>query len=98
MLVAQTCLTLCNPAPLSMEFFRQEYWGELPFPSPGDLPDPGIEPVSPALQAAALLLAIRKARTIALHLSNFCFAAPICNGEVDCRNNGKSDCRMHCHI
>ena len=37
-----------------MEFSRQEYWNELPFPSPGDLPDPGIEPQSPALQADAL--------------------------------------------
>ena len=36
-------------APLSMGFPRQEYWGRLPFPSPGDLPDPGIEPASPAL-------------------------------------------------
>jgi len=34
-----------------MEFFRQEYWSGLPFPSPGDLPDTGIEPRSPALQA-----------------------------------------------
>ncbi|ELR62335.1 hypothetical protein M91_01857, partial [Bos mutus] len=33
-------------SPLSMEFSRQEYWSELPFPTPGDLPDPGIEPVS----------------------------------------------------
>ena len=37
--------------PLSMEFSRQEYWSGLPFPSPGDLPDPGIEPGSPTLQA-----------------------------------------------
>ena len=37
-----------------MEFFRQEYCSGLPFPSPGDLPDPGIEPVSPALQADSL--------------------------------------------
>ena len=37
--------------PLSMEFSRQAYWNELPFPSPGDLPDPGIEPGSLALQA-----------------------------------------------
>ena len=42
-------------APLSMEFSRQEYWSGLSFPSPGDLPDPGIEPKSPALQADALL-------------------------------------------
>ena len=38
----------------SMEFSRQEYWSELPFPSPGDLPDLGIEPGSPALQADSL--------------------------------------------
>ena len=38
----------------SMGFSRQEYWSGLPFPSPGDLPDPGIEPRSPALQADAL--------------------------------------------
>ena len=41
--------------PLSMEFSRQEYWSRLPFPSPGDPPDPGIEPMSPALQADSLL-------------------------------------------
>ena len=57
MLVAQSCLTFCDPhglgcqAPLSMECSRQEYWSGLPFPSPGDLPDPGIEPRPPALQA-----------------------------------------------
>ena len=39
---------------LSMGFSRQECWSGLPFPSPGDLPDPGIEPRSPALQADAL--------------------------------------------
>ena len=38
-----------------MEFSRQEYWSGLPYPSPGDLPDPGIELRSPALQADALL-------------------------------------------
>ena len=52
-LVAQSCPTLCNSMdcspPLSMGFSRQEYWSGLPFPSPGDLPDPGIEPRSPAL-------------------------------------------------
>ena len=41
--------------PLSMEFSRQEYWSGLPFPSPGNLPNPGIEPGSPALQANSLL-------------------------------------------
>ena len=46
--------TVAHQAPLSMEFSRQEYWSGLPFPSPGDLPDPGIERGSPALQAEAL--------------------------------------------
>ena len=51
--VAQSCPTLCDPewtvayqAPLSMEFSKQEYWSEEPFPTPGDLPDPGIKPMS----------------------------------------------------
>ena len=61
MLVAQSCLTLCNPmdciihqAPLSLGFSRQEYWSGLLFPSPGDLPEPGIEPGSSALWADSL--------------------------------------------
>ena len=41
--------TVAYQAPLSMGFSRQERWSGLPFPSPGDLPDPGIEPRSPAL-------------------------------------------------
>ena len=57
-LVTQSCLTPVTPwtiacqAPLSTGFSRQEYWSGLPFPSPGDLPNPGIEP---ALQADSLL-------------------------------------------
>ena len=56
-LVSKSCLTLATPwtvahqAPLSMEFSRQEHWSGLPCPPPGDLPDPGIKPGSPALQA-----------------------------------------------
>ena len=46
--------TVAHQASLSMAFSRQEYWTGFPFPSPGDLPDPGIEPRSPALQADAL--------------------------------------------
>ena len=46
--------TISYQAPLSMEFSRQEYWSGLLFPSPGDLPDAGIEPGSPALQADTL--------------------------------------------
>ena len=46
--------TAAYQAPPSMGFSRQEYWSGLPFPSPGALPDPGIEPGSPAFQAYAL--------------------------------------------
>ena len=46
--------TVAYQAPPSIEFSRQEYWSGLPFPSPGDLPNPGIEPGSPALQADTL--------------------------------------------
>ena len=56
-------LYVAHQTPLSVGFSRQEYWSGLPFPSPGDLPDPGIEPRSPALQADALtseLVAIKK--------------------------------------
>ena len=42
---------VAHEAPPSMGFSRQAYWSGLPFPSPGDLPNPGIEPMSPALQA-----------------------------------------------
>ena len=60
-LVATSCSTLATPrttahqAPLSMGFPRQEYWSGLPFPSPGELPDPGTKPRSPELQADSLL-------------------------------------------
>ena len=46
--------TVAYQVPPSVKFSRQEYWSGLPFPSPGDLPDPGIESRSPALQADAL--------------------------------------------
>ena len=49
-----TTWTVAHQGPLSMGFSRQEYWSGLPFPSPGDLPDPGIEHGSPALEADAL--------------------------------------------
>ena len=60
--VTHSCLTLCNPmdwivahqAPLPMKFSRKEYWTGLPFPSPGDVPNPEIEHRSPALQVDSL--------------------------------------------
>ena len=59
-LVAESCLTLCDPmdcslqAPLSMEFSRQEHWSGLPFPFPGNLPDLGIKPMFTELQVDSL--------------------------------------------
>ena len=59
-LVTKSCPTLSTPwtvtcqAPLPRGFCRQEYWRGLPFPSPGDLPNPGIEPWSPVLQVDSL--------------------------------------------
>ena len=60
MLVTPLCLfvipwTVAHQAPLSLEFSRQKYWSGLLFLSPGDLPDPGIEPAFPALKADSLL-------------------------------------------
>ena len=58
----QSCPTLCDPMDGSTPgssvhgFSRQEYWSGLPWPPPGDLPDPGTKPASPALQANSLLL------------------------------------------
>ena len=63
--VAKSCPTLATPwtvarqVSLSMGFSRQEYWSGLPFPSPGDLPDTGIKPGSPALQADSLLIELQ---------------------------------------
>ena len=53
--LSATPWTVARQAPPSMGFSRQEYWSGLPFPSPGDLPNPGIEPRSPTLQADSLL-------------------------------------------
>ena len=55
LLFAYAMKNKCHQAPLSMGFSRQEYWNGLPFPSPGDLPNPGIEPGFPALQTDSLL-------------------------------------------
>ena len=75
--VAHSCLNLCDPmdcsqTPLSMEFSRQEYWTGLPFPSPGDLFNPGIEPGSPALQTYSLPSEPPRKPTIVLKISFKC--------------------------
>ena len=73
-LVTQLCLTLCDPmtvalqAPVSVGFSRQEYWSGLPFPSPEDLPDLGIELRSPALQAASLPSEVQGRSMVSVYL------------------------------
>ena len=60
--------TVTHQPPLFMGFSRQEYWGGLPFPFPGDLPNPGMEPRSPALQADFFNTDPRRCN---LHATNF---------------------------
>ena len=79
--------TVAHQAPPSMGFSRQEYWSGLPFPSPGDLPHPGIEPRSPALQADTLTSEppgkppVRKIRSL-LFLKLFLYAFPQNNIKI----------------
>ena len=73
-----------------MEFSRQEYWHGLPYPSPGDLPDPGIEPRSPALQADSLPFE----EALCLSWMYLCVLVPqlcltLCN-SMDCSPPGSS--------
>ena len=86
-LVTKLCLTLAIPwtvasqTSLSMGFSRQEYWSGLPFPSPGDLPDPGIESGSPALQADSLLdCAMKEAWLISQETGEMYLATDFGNG------------------
>ena len=79
-------------APLSMGFSRQEYWHGLPFPSPGDLPEPGIEPGSPALQAESLQ-SEPPGKPLCLHSSLFVQVGAsmgwqLCGGGVQCLDLG----------
>ena len=66
-----TTWTVGHQAPLSVEFFRQESWSGLALPSPGDLPNPGIDPESLALQADSLpsepLVCLLKKHNLAAH-------------------------------
>ena len=65
--------TVAHQAPLSMKISRQEYCSGLPFPSPGDLPDPGIESGSPTLQVDSLLSEPPlELRTLTVHISKTC--------------------------
>ena len=67
-----------------MGFSRQEYWSGLPFPSPGDLPDPGIEPGSPTLQADALSSEPPGSHLFHGKLSDFIFLGSKITADGDC--------------
>ena len=80
LIVIQPCPTLCKPmnyiafqAPLSLGFSRQEYWSGLPFPSPGDLPDPRCKPGSPALQTITIKKSKKFLPTWNLHSSTYTY-------------------------
>ena len=83
-LVTKLCPILATPwsvacqAPLSMRFSGQEYWSGSPFPSPGDLPNVGIESRSPALQADSLPTELQGKPTIAKCYFQFSSGAQLC--------------------
>ena len=91
--VAQSCPTLWphGQAPMSMGFSKQEYWSGLPFPPPGDLPDPGIEPVSPAMEADSKIF--KDEDRICLGFGspswNICFALSWVSGQFSNLKFGK---------
>ena len=82
--------TAAYQAPLSMGFFRQEYRSGLPFPSPGDLPDPGIKPGSPALQADASPLSHQgsQLRVSSVQSSSVAQSCPTLSDPMDCSTPG----------
>ena len=72
-LVSKLCPTLAHhQAPLSVGFPRQKYWSGLPFPSPGDIPYPGIEPGSPVLQVDSLPTELGGNPVLFLQLKKLC--------------------------
>ena len=75
--------TAAYQAPPSMEFPRQEYWSGLPFPSPGELPTPGIKPRSPTLQADSTIWATREAQMV----RNSCQKLGLSQGPLDLQAN-----------
>ena len=80
-------------APLSMEFPKQEYWSGLLFPSPGDLPNPGVEPASPAVQVDSLPLTYQRSPVPGTgnKFLKFCFPCLTFPGDSDSK---ESDCNV----
>jgi len=95
-LVSQLCSILCDPkdsSPLSMEFSGQEYWSGLLFVSPGYIPDPGIEPWSPALQVDSLLFELQGSPFTVWKVKKWSEVAQLCLtlcDPVDCSLPGSS--------
>ena len=83
-----TSWTVAHQAPLSTEFSRQEYWSELPLPSPGDLPKPEIEPGSPALQADSLLSEPIYMSSSSVQFSSVAQSCPTVCDPMDCSTPG----------
>ena len=83
--------TVACQALLFMEFSRQQYWSVLPFPSPGNLPDPGIKPGSPALQADSLSSEPPEESTKDDEIfGTICFETTVRESGVTCRGKGFS--------
>ena len=82
-----TLWTVASQGPLSMGFSRQEYWSGLPFPSPGDLPDPGIKPASSALASGFFTTKLQV--SLCLHAKSL-QSCPILCDPMDCSLPGSS--------
>ena len=81
--------TVAHQAPLSMEFPKQEYWSGLLFPSPGDLPNPGVEPASPAVQVDSLPLTYQRSPVPGTgnKFLKFCFPCLTFPGDSDSKES-----------
>ena len=103
-LVAQSCLLFETPqivahqAPLSMGFSRQEYWSGLPSPSPGDVPDPGIEPRSPELQAECLPFEPPRKRKMVPKAGRTCAKEQIATCQALAESETKEDPMVPSHV
>ena len=82
--------TIACQAPLSMEFSRQDYWNGFPCPSPGDLPNPGIGPRSPALQADFLLLSHQESLGFRTHSPKYYISSILISSAEGLFFNGRS--------
>ena len=90
----ETSWTVAHQAPLSMGFPRQEYWSGLPFPSPGDLPDSGIEPTSPTLQVDSLPLSHQRSS----FKTEIWIQKEECENKLDLRSTFKKFKHINIHV